>query len=286
MFRNLSLRTIGIQASLDEAAKLAQAAGFEGMDIDMNEVVELARTESIEHVRSLFEKAGLRFGGWELPVRWKEEDEALFRADLDQLSILASIGRTLGCTRVSTWVLPYSEKRQFKENFEWHVARLQHVAAVLKRFDCKVGLEFVGTRTFRVNHRYEFIHTLQGILELCSSIEAENVGVLLDSWHWYTSHGTVEDLTQLTSKEVVNVHVNDAPIGIPIDQQIDTERQLPGETGVIDLMGFLGALRGVGYDGPVTPEPFTEDLRRMPVSKAIQTVGASMNQVWKAAGLG
>ena len=87
-----------------------------------------------------------------------------------------------------------------------------------------------------------------------------NVGLLLDCWHWYTSHGTLDDLKRLTAEQVVYVHVNDAPAGIPVDEQQDMVRALPGETGVIDIVGFLQTLRAIGYDGPVTPEPFKKEL--------------------------
>lgn len=286
MFKNLNLSNIGVRTPLYEAAKLAKAADFRGMDIDINEVASLVKTKSFGHVKNILANASLRFGGWELPLRWKEEDEAVFQADLVQLPGLASVGWQLGCVRVFTWVLPYSDKRPFKENFDWHVTRLQSIAETLKDHGCRLGLEFVGTKSFRAHHKYEFIYTMEGMLELCDSIGTGNVGLLLDSWHWYTSHGTVDDLKQLTAKEVVYVHINDAPPDIPHDEQIDTVRCLPGETGVINLVSFLVSLREIDYDGPVTPEPFSKKLKEMPVSKAVQTVGKALNRVWQAAGLG
>lgn len=286
MFKNLNLNNIGVRAPLYEAARLAKAADFQGMDIDINEVASLIKAKSFEHIKNIFADAGLRFGGWELPLRWKEEDEVAFQADLVRLPSLASVGRQLGCIRVFTWVLPYSDKRPFKENFDWHLARLQPIADILKDHGCRLGLEFVGTKSFRAHHKYEFIYTMEGMLELCESIGTGNVGLLLDSWHWYTSHGTVDDLKQPTAEEVIYVHINDAPPGIPPDDQIDTIRCLPGETGVINLIDFLVSLREIGYDGPVTPEPFSKKLKKMPASKAVQTVGKALNQVWQTAELG
>ena len=49
--------------------------------------------------------------------------------------------------------------------------------------------------------------------------------------------------------------LNDAPAGIPIDEQKDNTRDLPCATGVIDLKAFLGALVKIGYDGPRAPSP-------------------------------
>jgi sugar phosphate isomerase/epimerase len=285
MFKNLNLGNIGVRIPLYDAAALAKAADFRGMDIDINEVASLVETKSLGYVKNILANASLRFGGWELPLRWNEENEVAFQADLVQLSGLASVGRRLDCVRVFTWVLPYSDKRPFKENFDWHVTRLQPIAETLKDHSCRLGLEFVGTKSFRAHHKYEFIYTMEGMLELCDSIGTGNVGLLLDSWHWHMSQGTVDDLKQLTAKEVIYVHINDAPPGIPPDEQIDTVRCLPGETGVINLVSFLVPLREIGYGGPVTPEPFSKKLKEMPVSKAVQTVGKALNRVWQAAGL-
>ena len=70
-----------------------------------------------------------------------------------------------------------------------------------------------------------------------------------------------------------------------LEQQQDLVRELPGETGVIDIGGFLGALRDMGYDGPVTPEPFKRELQDLPSDAArLVVVKASMDAVWKWAG--
>lgn len=83
------------------------------------------------------------------------------------------------------------------------------------------------------------------MLELCDTVGA-NVGLLLDAWHWYTSGNDKADLELLTAKDVVDVHVNDAPAGVPIDEQVDGVRCLPGETGVIDLNTFFRCLAARG----------------------------------------
>lgn len=59
-----------------------------------------------------------------------------------------------------------------------------------------------------MNHKYNFIHDLNGILSLCRALGAENTGILLDSWHWYMSRETMEDIMRLGDRDVVYVHVN------------------------------------------------------------------------------
>jgi len=62
-------------------------------------------------------------------------------------------------------------------------------------------------------------------------------------------------------------------------------RCLPGETGVINLVGFLKALRDIGYNGPVTPEPFSEKVNRMGPEEAVKVTGEALKRVWELAGL-
>ena len=125
----------------------------------------------------------------------------------------------------------------------------------------RLGLEYVGPKTSWTASRYPFIHTLAEMRELIAEIGRDNVGLVLDSWHWYTAGETAADLRGLTSRDVVACDLNDAPRSVPIDQQRDGVRELPCATGVIDLKAFLTALAAIGYDGPVRAEPFNATLR-------------------------
>ena len=180
--------------------------------------------------------------------------------------------------------MPCSDTRGYAENYQFHVTRFQPIAAILSDSGVSLGLEFIGPKTLRDTQEYPFIHTLEDMLALGRDI-GPNVGLLLDSYHWYTSHGTLDSLKALTPAQVVYVHVNDAPAGVPVDQQLDGVRALPGATGVIDIGGFLKTLQGIGYDGPVTPEPFV-NLSALPSDAArLRTVGAAMADIWQKAGL-
>ena len=120
-------------------------------------------------------------------------------------------------------------------------------AAILAEHGIRFGLEYVGPKTLWDSKQYSFAHTMEQMGELCRAI-GDNMGFLLDSWHWYTSHETVADLRTLSADQVVDVHVNDAPVDVAIDEQVDNVRDLPGATGEIDIAAFLGALQEMGYD--------------------------------------
>ncbi|MGD8239813.1 MAG: TIM barrel protein, partial [Armatimonadota bacterium] len=204
---------------------------------------------------------------------------------LAKLPEMAALGQALGCTRVPTWVRPVSDELTFEENFQLHARRLRACAEILRDNGCSLGLEFVAPKTSRIGAKYEFIHDLPGMLELCEAIGTGNVGLLLDCWHWYTAHGTVGQIKGLRPEQVVYIHVNDAPAGVEVDEQIDSVRCLPGATGVIDIAGFFQALTHIRATAPVTPEPFVKELREMPAEEAARTVGASMDKIWRQGGL-
>jgi sugar phosphate isomerase/epimerase len=285
MFKNLSPGAIGIRGlSLAESVELAKNSGFAGIDFNIREAATLADEHGVETVRSLFQDAGIQPGQWGLPVAWNKDEQ--WEADLEQLPKLAALGQELGCTRTATWCPPGSNDRDYDENFQWHVARFRPIAQVLADHGCRFGIEFIGPQTIRDRLQYAFIYTLEGMMELGAAIGTGNVGLLLDAWHLYTSGGSLDDLDQIANEDIVTVHVNDAPAGVALNEQIDNVRRLPMETGIIDLPGFMKKLVALGYDGPITPEPFSARINAIEDSlEAAQLAAEYMDKLWQASGL-
>ena len=113
------------------------------------------------------------------------------------------------------------------------------------------------------------------MLKLCEAI-GPKAGLLVDAYHWHTSGGTVDDIKALSNDQIVHVHVNDALEGIAVDELPDGKRRLPGATGVIDIKGFMNALKGCAYDGPVTAEPFDEELKALPDDEKLAKTAESV----------
>jgi len=284
MFKNLSPGAVGIRASFDQALDIASRHGFGGVDVGIGEIANMIEQQGVNFAKDKFASRKLKLGGMGCPVEFRQ-DEPKWRQGLAALPRLAKASAAVGCFRAATWIMPCSDTMDFKTNFDFHVTRLRPIAQILKDYGISFGLEFVGPATIRRGKKYEFIWDMPWMLRLCGAIGTGNMGLLLDGWHWYTSHGTVEDLKKLKACQVVYVHVNDAPKGIAVDEQLDNVRCLPCETGVIDIGSFLRVLNEIGYDGPVTPEPFRKDLATLPAEEAAKLVADSMNKMWKMAGM-
>lgn len=285
MYTALSPGAIGVSVpNLDAALAAAKIGGFGGVEINPSEIANLVETEGRSAVMARFDDVGIKPAAFGLPVEWRGGEDA-WRASLNDLPRLAEAAAAIGATRTMTWIMPCSNDLEFAENKAFHVTRFTPVAAILADHGLSLGLEFIGPKTLRETQKYPFIYTMEGMLDMGREI-GPNVGLLLDCWHWYTSHGTVDQLEALTPAEVVVVHVNDAPAGVAVDDQMDGVRDLPGATGVIDIAGFLQTLEAIGCDAPVIPEPFV-DLSGLPSDTArLERVGAAMDDIWRQAGLG
>ena len=280
MYKTLSPGAIGIRGlSLVDSIKLAKDAGFAGLDFSIQQAAEIGASAA----QALFDDAGIRYGAWGLPVQWQSDT---WRDDLAELPRYAELAVEMGATRTSTWCPPSSPQREFTENYAWHLERFGAIAEVLHQHGIRFGIEFIGPQSLRPADQHDFIYTMEGMLALAAEIGTGNVGLLLDAWHLYTSGGSIADLDKISNADIVNVHVNDAPEGLTMAEYNDHDRRLPLESGVLPLEAFMKKLIALGYDGPVTPEPFSARINAMedPLEAARETA-AYMDRLWEVAGL-
>jgi sugar phosphate isomerase/epimerase len=116
--------------------------------------------------------------------------------------------------------------------------------------------------------------------ELIAEIGTGNVGLVLDSWHWWQADDTLADVLALKNADVVSVDLNDAPAGLAKDKQLDGKRELPAATGVIEVGAFLKALTQIDYDGPVRAEPFNRTLNELNNEEACAATIAAMKKAF------
>jgi len=274
---NLSCGSLGIHTTQKQAIEWAHRFGFDVVEADGG---YLARIGDEERARLLDLMKSLRVG-WStagVPFEYRE-DEAAFATGMKTLPEYAAALRRAGVERVTTWIMPSHATRAYTANLRFHAQRLGAIARVLADNNLRFGLEYVAPQTLLLANRYPFVHTMAEMKELIAEIGAPNVGLVLDSWHWYHAGDTAADLLALRPSEVVSVDLNDAPAGIEKSKMMDGARELPAATGVIDVKAFLGSLRKIGYHGPVRAEPFNKVVQSMPPEQAI---GAAMVALTKA----
>ena len=276
-FTSLNAGAIGIDLDFPSVVELAAEFGFGAVDPDARYLAGLSEADLAAAPADLKAK-GLRWGSAGVPVALTAE-ATTFAAQLAKLEAYADLLAKAGVDRAGTWIRPMSDTVTYRRNFARHVERIALVDEILAGAGIRFGLEYVGPKTFWSTERHPFVHTLTELLELLDAVGSDNAGIILDTFHWYTSGETADDIRGLTGDQVVAVDLNDAPTGLGRDEQQDGSRLLPGASGVIDLAGFVGALREIGYAGPIKVEPFNAELRAMTARDAADRTAESLRAV-------
>ena len=267
--------SIGIQADQGRAIELAAKHGFESVEPFGP---QLLKEGSADYVDAL-DRAGLQWAAARLTVSLRA-DEATYANQLKQLPAVAKALVGAGVTRVGTAISSSSDDLNYLENFRIHARRLREVGSVLDGEGLRLGLEYLGTKRLWTARRHAFVHSMAECLQLIAEAGMANIGVVIDSWHWWTARETVEDITGLTNGQVVSADLNDAPSAIEREDQYDNRRELPATTGMIDAKGFLGALLEIGYDGPIRAEPFNQRLNDLDDDEASARTASAMKKAF------
>ena len=269
---------IGVSATQESLLDMAVQHGYEAIIAMPDQLAEFSEGKMSDYLGAMNERA-ISWGSSNLPVDFRK-DEATFREGLEALKKQAPALERAGAHRMNTWIMPSHDELTYNANFQRHAERLRACARILEDHDVRLGLEYVGPKTLLTRARYPFLRTMAEARELIAEIGTSNMGLVLDSFHWYCAEDTKDDILQLSDKDIVTCDLNDARSDLSRDEQIDGTRELPGATGVIDLKAFLSALVEVGYTGPVRAEPFNQPLRDTEDQKALAETYEAMRKAF------
>lgn len=268
----LSLHTVilGEALAFEDLLALASKLGYEGVDSGF----EAARQMGPEAFGELCDKHNVHLGVWPMAVEWRK-DEDTFQEGLKDLPAQAELAARINCPRTCTWIPPAVEGDAAEARKTW-MRRWGEIARIIGEYGHRFGLEWVAPYHARAGKNI-VVWRMTELLEMEDEIGEPNLGLLVDSYHWFNAEQTVADLEALPAEKVVHVHFNDAP-DRPLEDQRDPERLTPGE-GIIDLIGFLSALKKIGYQDYMGVEVFNEELKNMPAEQSAAHVKKSCDEL-------
>ena len=282
MYKSLATGHIGIKTNgFEETLAIAKKHGYGAVTYSP----ESLEAEGLDTYKALdlMGQYGMIISDFGLPVNITSREA--FNDSFSKLEKTACVAAKLGIHRCCTWMMSSSKDYEFAENFRFHTWMFKQIAAVLKEYDIHFGVEFLGPKHILHANPYPFIHTIDGMLELCDAVGTGNVGLLLDSHHCYASglKGAEFAMYIRDEKDIVIVHINDVAPDVAMDDVKDSPRFYPGEPGGggNDLKGFMQALKDLKYSGPVVVEPFSPVLWGMDDNDAIaKIVSEATDSVW------
>jgi len=283
--------TLGKQLPFPEACAMAEKHGYDAVHLDVDFLLE----HGPEAVRGLLQQHGLEPGGWRFPCHLHDlSDDAYFEAEFAQLEREAPLAAAAGYKFTSFHLLPWSNatpKNRFCDHFTLVAARLRRVGEVLKKYDMRLALEFLGPYGNRRVHGcptlgtgFDFIHTIEGIRCLAAAAGvSSHVGLKLDVHHWHCTGGLLEELICLEPHEVALVELNDSTASVTRRAQPEFDRDVPLRNGVSDSAGLLAVLMQLGVKCPVHVESFTRRFMIKTTDEAIAEHKAAMDLCFDAA---
>ena len=282
MVRGLTRAGVGDVGTLKNFITLASHHGFGAVDSNGPEVEDWIRDEGLESAKAHLAECGVALGCFGLPVDWSHTEQQ-FQAGLRALAHHAELAASVGCGRFMTWAMP-SVSEPVARFTAVTTRRLRLVARILGGYGLRLGIEYIGPHHLRYREKNPFLWDMPGALDWIDAIGEANTGLVLDTFHWVTSEGTLDEIRTLDPDRIVHVHINDAGPG-EISTLIDNERLFPGE-GVLPVVEFLKVLGETGYSGIVAQEVLTPQ----PLSEAPEALVAraekNFNRLFDAAGLG
>lgn len=274
---------IGVKANLQEAIDYAIKYGYEAVSPYINEAINYSEGQLADTLAKA-RAAKLDWDTTNIPVEYRQS-KTKFNDDFKGLKKFVQTMEKMGATRLNTWIISSSRDLTYSENMKQMSYRLGECCKVMKDHGVRLGLEYLGMRTLLTANRYPFVCTLKECRELIANIDESNVGMVLDTFHWYCADDKIEDIRTLKAEEVTHVDLNDARTGFTRLEQLDGKRELPMATGVINTKDFMQGLLDIGFDGPLRTEPFNQVLNDMDNDVALKLNIESLRKAMATVGL-
>jgi 2-keto-myo-inositol isomerase len=237
-----------MKADLATDVRVARAAGFDYLEIWAAKLRQFLKEHSVGDLKTLFSESGLK------PLSINSIDHITFcdaaaytqiRAQCEELS---SIAAAIGCPYIVVVPGPFPPGGLSSyEVIEETVQVLRELASIGERHGVSLAFEFLGQKDCSVQ-------TLGLADEIVVKVNRRNIGLVIDSFHFYTGGSTVKMIDAIDPKRLFIFHINDAE-DLPSSQLTDAHRLLPG-LGTLPLKEIIEALRRIGYDGFASVEIF------------------------------
>jgi 2-keto-myo-inositol isomerase len=238
-----------MKATLPQDIAAAGAAGFKALEIWAAKMDAYLETHSVEELKALFDQAGVRpasINSIEFITFRPPEEYAAIQARCRQLCELA---QGLGCDRIVVVPSPTPTGVGWDEIKEESVRVLRELSDVAYTcaYNVQLAFEFLG-------FAWCSVRTLAQCWEIVQETQRGNVGLVIDTCHFYAGGSALSTIEQVSPGKVLIFHINDVEER-PRETIEDAHRLLPGE-GVIPLDDVLARLHKIGFDGLCSVELF------------------------------
>jgi 2-keto-myo-inositol isomerase len=260
-----------MRADLETDICAAARAGFDYLEIWAAKLRHFLESGTTARLRELLREQGLK------PYSINSIEHVTFREARarEKLSIeceeLCRIARAVDCPYIVVVPGTLPEGKSRSDVIDESVRVLDELCGIAEGFDVSLAFEFLGQPRCSVQ-------TLELANEIVEDAGRANLGLVIDSFHFYAGGSSVESIEALDPERLFIFHINDAE-DRPRAELQDSHRLLPG-TGILPLREIVGALRRIGYDRVASVEIFRPEYwERDPFELARAAYTATSNVI-------
>ena len=237
-----------MKADLATDFQAAKAAGFAYLEIWAEKLRTFLQHKTTLELSELIANSGVP------PLSINSIEHVTFRDSdtwngiKEQCEELSEIAEKIGCPFIVVVPSPLPNTGVTRTEVIAESARvLGQLCDIAARHNVSLAFEFLGQTDCSVP-------TLDLAHEIVRATERSNLGVVIDSFHFYAGGSTIEMVEALDPNLIYVFHINDAE-NLPREQLLDKHRLLPG-LGILPLRELTGAFRKIGYDKVASVEIF------------------------------
>src|SRR6185369_13858773 len=237
-----------MRADLATDLYAARAAGFDYLEIWAAKLRTFLKERSTAELKHLFDEARLSPLSINSIEHITFRDATAYDAIKRECEELSRIAAAVGCPCIV--VVPGRLPRggATRENVVAEsIKGLNELCDISAAHNVALAFEFLGQTDCSVP-------TLDLAAEIVREVNRKDLGVVIDSFHFYAGNSTLEMIEALDPKLIQIFHINDAE-DLPREQLEDRHRLLPG-FGILPLREILSSFRKIGYDKVASVEIF------------------------------
>ncbi|MBD1381125.1 2-keto-myo-inositol isomerase [Metabacillus arenae] len=237
--------------------------GYDYIEIrTMDKLPEYLKEKSIEELVEFFNTHHIKPLALNALVFFNNRDEAGTKEIINEFKEMMETAKKLGIKYVVAVPLVTEQKILKKDIKSSCVEVLKELSDIAEPYGVKIAVEFVG-------HPQCTVNTFGQAYDIVETVNRENVGLVLDCFHFHAMGSDLEDLKKADGSKIFILHIDDTedfPIGILTDE----DRVWPGH-GAIDLDSILSTLKEIGFKEVVSVELFRPEYYKMDAEETIKT---------------
>ena len=237
-----------MRADLVTDLQAAKEGGFDYLEIWAAKLRSFLKEHSSAKLKDLFDASGLSplsINSIEHITFRDAEDYAAIKRECEELS---SIAGAIGCPCIVVVPGRLPKDGASRENvIAESIKVLNELCDIAAAHNVALAFEFLGQTDCSVP-------TLDLAAEIVREVNRKDLGVVIDSFHFYAGNSTTDMIESLDPEMIRIFHINDAE-DLPREQLEDRHRLLPG-LGILPLHDMLSSFRKIGYDKVASVEIF------------------------------